>query len=91
MKFVPVISEKSLQNAKVGKYTFKVDRGLTKHQIKKLIEEAFGVHVTNVNTINLRGEVKRTMAGRKKVVKPVKKAIVVLRDKEKIDIFETKE
>ncbi len=90
MKLKPVISEKSLELAKSGKYTFRVDRGLKKGQIEKLIEEVFKVHVKKVRTINVRGENKRTMAGRKRKIQPSKKAIVTLGEKEKIDLFETK-
>jgi large subunit ribosomal protein L23 len=90
MKLTPVISEKSLGLAKSGKYTFRVDRGLKKGQIERLIEEVFKVHVKKIRTINVRGENKRTMAGRKRKIQPSKKAIVTLAEKEKIDLFETK-
>lgn len=74
--------------AENGKYTFKVHAKLNKHQISKLIEEAFTVHVTSIKTINYSGGVKTTLMRRKRVVKPFKKAIVTLKEKEKIDIFE---
>ncbi len=90
MKIIPVLTEKSLAQAKEGNYTFWVDRKLNKNQIRKLIEEVFGVQVTRVRTINVRGEIKRTFRGRKIVIKPRKKAIVTLKGKEKIDLFETK-
>lgn len=90
MKIIPVLTEKSLDQAKEGNYTFWVDRRLNKNQIRKLIEEAFGVHVIRVRTINVRGETKRTFQGRKTVIKPRKKAMVTLKEKEKIDLFETK-
>jgi large subunit ribosomal protein L23 len=88
MKLKPVITEKSLRLAKENKYTFYVDKHFNKHQIRKLIEEVFGVHVIDVKTISVPGEVKRTNRGRKRIVKPTKKAIVMLRKKEKIDLFE---
>ncbi len=88
MKLEPIITEKSMNNAKEGKYTFRVGRSLNKIQIKKLIEETFGVHVTDVKTIRSRGGVKRTPQGRKRIIQPAKKAIVTLKDKEKIDLFE---
>jgi large subunit ribosomal protein L23 len=86
----PIITEKSTKLADEGKYTFRVDIGQTKFQIKKLIEDVFGVHVTNVRTARIAGERKRTAQGRKRVVMPFKKAIVTLKEKEKIDLFETK-
>lgn len=90
MKLEPVVTEKSLELSKKGKYTFKVEVGLRKHQIKKLIEDVFAVHVKNIWTINMKSENKRTLQGRKRRIMPSKKAIVTLAEKEKIDLFETK-
>lgn len=91
MRLEPIITEKTLDLAKKGKYTFRVGVGMRKHQIKKLVDEVFGVHVKKVWTMNVKGENKRTLRGRKKKVMPFKKAIVTLGDKEKIDLFDTKE
>ena len=90
MKLEPIITEKTLEQAKDGNYTFRVEKGLNKNQIKLLIEEVFGVHVKKIRTINVRGELKRTLAGRKRRIMSVKKTIVTLAGKEKIDLFETK-
>ena len=90
MKLEPVITEKSTRLAEEGKYTFRVNIGLNKFKIKKIIEEVFGVHVTSVKTIKERGETKKNFRGRIRVIKPQKKAIVTLGEKEKIDLFETK-
>ncbi len=86
----PVLTEKSLEEAKKGNYTFWVDKHLTKPQIKIKINEVFGVNVVKVRTLNVAGEIKKTIMGRKKIVKPKKKAIVTLKEKEKIDLFEEK-
>ena len=86
----PLVTEKTISLADKGKYTFWVGRNLNKYQIKELVEKTFGVHVVNVRTINQAGETKRTATGRKKIIKPRKKAIVTLKDKEKIDFFESK-
>ena len=90
MRIAPVLTEKSLNEAKEGNYTFWVDRRMNKNQIRGLVEETFEVHVTRVRTITVPGETKKTFRGRKVVVKPRKKAIVTLKEKEKIDLFETK-
>jgi len=90
MKLEPVISEKTTDLAGKGKYTFRVDKNLNKFQIKDLIEKIFGVNVTSVRTINIPSEVKRTTFGRKRIIHPAKKAIVTLKEKQKIDLFETK-
>ena len=86
----PVISEKSLSDAKKGYYTFYVNRGLTKYQIRKMISDLFGVTVIKVRTMNLRGGVRKNYLGKKVTRKPKKKAIVTLKEKEKIDLFEEK-
>lgn len=88
MKLAPVLTEKTLEQAKKGKYTFKVGKGLNKNQIKKMVEDAFDVEVEKVRTMNDAGEEKRTVLGRKRVVMPQKKAVVSLKGKDKIEIFE---
>ncbi len=86
----PVITEKSLSEAKEGNYTFYVDRRLNKNQIKLLVESTFDVTVTKVRTLNVKGENKRNSLGKKKIIKPRKKAIVTLVEKDSIDLFEEK-
>jgi len=90
MKIEPVITEKTTELAKAGKYTFKLGVNTTKGQVKKLVNTMFGVDVVSVRTMRLKEEIKRSFSKRKKIVKPAKKAIVELKDKQKIDIFETK-
>lgn len=87
-KLIPIITEKSTQLAKGGKYTFRVDKNMGKYQIAKLVEEVFGVHVVNIRTQKVAGEIRRTVSGRKRIVLPSKKAIVTLKEKESIDLFE---
>ena len=90
MKLVPVLTEKSLEAAKNGKYTFWVGRNMTKHKIRKLISDVFEVSVVKVRTMNYVGETKRTNTGKTKRIMPRKKAVVTLKEKEKIDLFDTK-
>lgn len=91
MKIIPILTEKSLSEAKKGKYTFFVPRALTKNQIKKLVNNTFGVHVIGISTIKISGESKRNFKGKKQRIMPRKKAIISLKEKEKIDLFEVKE
>jgi len=91
MKFIPILTEKSLQLAKQGKYSFWVGKNLNKKEIKKLISEIFTVNVISVRTMNYKGGIKTNLKRRKITVPSRKKAIVVLKEGEKIALFETKE
>lgn len=88
MKLKPVLTEKSLKDAKEGKYTFRVDLGLTKFQAKKIIEDTFGVNVKTTRSAKTGGEIRRTNRG-KRAIGSTKKVIVSLGEKQKIDLFET--
>ena len=90
MKIKPVITEKSLSDAKEGNYTFLVDRRLNKYQIRQLISDLFGVDVVKVRTSNYKAGVRRNYLGKKVVTKAKKKAVVTLKEKQKIDLFEEK-
>jgi len=87
MKLIPVLTEKSMSEAKKGNYTFFVEKNMNKRQIRKAIEDVFGVKVVKVRTMNIVGEVKRTNMGKKRTTKPKKKAMVTLDGKDKIDLF----
>ena len=52
----PVISEKSYGLLDENKYTFEVHPDANKTQIKIAVEKVFGVKVTDVNTLNRRGQ-----------------------------------
>jgi large subunit ribosomal protein L23 len=87
MKLRPVLTEKSMSEAKKGNYTFFVEKNMNKRQIRKMIEEIFEVSVVKVRTMNVAGEIRRTNTGKKRIIKPKKKAIVTLEGKDKIDLF----
>ena len=46
----PIITEKSCRQIEENKYTFNVDKKLTKPQIKKILEGLFKINITSVNT-----------------------------------------
>ncbi len=81
----PVITEKSAIQAEANVYTFKVNASANKIEIKKAIEEAFGVKVKKVNTLNTKSKAKRVgrYAGK---TKTYKKAFVTLVDGDKIEL-----
>jgi large subunit ribosomal protein L23 len=82
----PVISEKSFASAEAGKYVFIVDKNATKVEIAKAVEKAFKVHVLSVNTVLVKGKLKRfgRIFGRRS---DVKKAIVTIKKGESIEDF----
>ena len=84
----PVVTEKSMDDAAMKKYTFKVAKTATKTEIKEAVEAAFGVTVEKVNTANFDGKLKRQ--GRTQGRTPsFKKAIVKLSESSKtIEFFE---
>lgn len=81
----PVVTEKSTLGSEHNQVTFRVDRRATKPKIKAAIEELFGVKVTGVNTLNMRGKVKR-FRGRIGRRAAYKKAIITLAEGESIDV-----
>ena len=87
----PVISEKMTKAAEqLNRYGFIVDRKATKPQIKKEIEEIYGVKVQRINTLIQRGKTssRYTKAGMITGKKnTVKKAFVFINKEEKIDFF----
>ncbi|HAR62706.1 MAG: 50S ribosomal protein L23 [Candidatus Margulisiibacteriota bacterium] len=83
----PLITEKTSLQKENGKLCFKVRTDANKVQIKQEIEKTFGVKVDKVNTVNVLGKFKRTgkSIGR---TNDWKKAIVVLKNDEKIKEYE---
>lgn len=90
IKIKPVITEKSLSEAKIGNYTFAVDKRFSKEEVKRLIEDVFKVKVKKIRTIMYKSEVKRNYMGRKIRKSGFKKVIISLSGKDKIDLFEDK-
>ena len=84
----PVVSEKSMADAAIKKYTFKVDRNANKTQIRDAVEEIFGVEVKKVNVMNVNGKLKR-MGRTTGMTASSKKAIVTLTEGSKeIEFFQ---
>ena len=84
----PIITEKSMLGAAEKKYTFEVAKKANKIEIAKAVEEIFGVKVAKVNTINVRGRLRRQ--GRNQgYTRSWKKAYVTLtQDSKNIEFFE---
>lgn len=71
----------------LNKVMFEVARDASKTQIRAAIESAFSVKVIDVRTMIVRGKMKRMGRGYAKT-QNWKKAIVTLREGDKIDVFE---
>ena len=56
----PIITEKSMAQGDIKRYTFEVAKDANKIEIAKAVEEIFGVKVAKVNTLNMQGKEKRT-------------------------------
>jgi large subunit ribosomal protein L23 len=84
----PLVTEKSLaQNTERNKVSFLVDLDANKQQIRSAVERIFAVKVLDVNTVHRRGKRKRTRTREGK--RPdQKKAVVTLREGDKIEFFE---
>ncbi|KOA19899.1 50S ribosomal protein L23 [Clostridium homopropionicum DSM 5847] len=84
----PVITEKSMAAMADRQYTFVVDIKANKSQIKRAVEEVFGVKVKEVNTGRIMGKTKRVGVHIGK--RPdYKKAVVTLTaDSKTIEFFE---
>ena len=85
----PVITEQSMEDLDIKKFVFEVDKHATKVEIKKAVEEIFGVTVIKVTTSTVHGKQKRTGRYPAGTQKSWKKAVVKLsEDSKNIEIFE---
>lgn len=84
----PVVTEKSVGVLSDKKYTFRVAKDANKIEIAKAVEEIFDVKVAKVNTVSMKGHLRRQ--GRYEGYTPSwKKAIVTLTKESKtIEFFD---
>ena len=87
----PILTEKAnLQQEKLRRYAFRVNKKANKLEIKRAVEDMYGVSVTDVNTVIVPGKNKTrfTKAGYIKGQKPsYKKAFVTVAEGETIDLY----
>ena len=85
----PLLSEKTYADIHNKKYAFVVDKNANKVEIKKAVEEIFGVKVKSVNTLNVDGKLKR-QGKTQGYTSDYKKAYVTLTaDSKAIEFFES--
>lgn len=87
----PIVTEKmTSQGEKLGRYGFIVDSNANKVEIRKAVEEMYGVTVKDVNTVKYNGKIKSRyikaglLVGR---TNKYKKAYVTLAGDDKIDFY----
>jgi large subunit ribosomal protein L23 len=88
----PIITEKATgATEKFNRFSFAVDRMANKLEIKEAVERMYGVHVTEIRTMNYGGGKSSVKYTNKGIVeqksKQWKKAIVTVADGETIDLF----
>ncbi|MCK4788213.1 MAG: 50S ribosomal protein L23 [Desulfobacteraceae bacterium] len=84
----PLITEKStIQKESTNQLTFEVDRRANKVEIRRAVERVFNVRVVGVQTMQMKGKVKRfgRILGKRR---NWKKAIVTLAQGEHVEFFE---
>ena len=85
----PIITEQSMEHTDLKKYAFVVATDANKIEIRKAVEEIFGVKVAKVTTLNMDGKKKRTGRYPEGSRPAWKKAVVRLTDDSKtIEFFE---
>lgn len=82
-----LITEKATRcSSEHNQYVFKTAVNASKPDIKMAVEKLFGVHVTDVRTMIRKGKRKRERTIRRGMTSAFKKAIVSLKEGEKIEI-----
>jgi large subunit ribosomal protein L23 len=82
-----ILTEKGNRLREQGQYLFEVERTANKAQIRNAVETLFSVKVVRVHTLIVRGRMRRMGRGHSKT-QNWKKAMVLLKAGETIDLFE---
>ena len=85
----PIVTEQSMDQTVDKKYTFEVARGANKIEIKKAVEEVFGVKVQKVTTMNYIGKPKRMGVHSGKRADWKKAVVKLTEDSKTIELFES--
>ena len=85
----PLITEKGMGIAPMGKYVFEVDVNANKIEIAYAVKKIFSVDVVKVNTLRVRGKAKRLGRYPEGKTADWKKAYVTVKPGQHIDIFES--
>ena len=82
----PIITEQSMADTEMKRYTFEVAKDSNKVEIRQAIEAIFNVSVVKVNTLNVKPKPKRVryQVGQ---TRTWKKAMVTLKEGDTIELF----
>jgi len=86
VKTVRLTEKGTRQGEKLNQYTVVADRRANKLQIRQAVQELFKVKVVKINTLNVRGKDRRQRTAQAGKTMNWKKAIVTLKDGDKITL-----
>jgi len=86
IKNIRITEKGTIQAEKHNQYTVVADRRATAPQIKRAVQELFKVKVQRVNTLNVQGKARRQNTQAAGRTSDWKKAIITLKEGEKIDL-----
>ena len=86
LKTIRLTEKSNKLSSNYGQYTFEVYPSATKHTVREAVEQTFKVTVTRVNIQNIRGKLKRSRKGLPSRTSDYKKAIVTLKEGDKIEL-----
>ncbi len=86
VKTVRLTEKGTRQGEKYNQYTVVADRRATKPQIRAAVQDLFKVKVLSINTLNVRGKFRRQRTSQAGKAPDWKKAIVTLKEGDKISL-----
>lgn len=84
VKTVRLTEKGTMQSERFNQYTVVVDRRANKIEIRQAVQELFKVKVTDVSTMNVDGKLRRKRTRQAGASMDWKKAIVTLKEGDKI-------
>jgi len=85
----PILTEKSYDQFSGKTYTFEVDKTANKIEIKKAVEEIFGVEVESVHTVHQSGKVRRQGAAVGRTASSKKAYVKLKKNSKGIEFFDS--
>ena len=84
----PIVTEKTNSNLENGKYTFKVAKDANKIEIKNAAQEPFGIEVAKVNTMPVRGQLRRQGMAQGRTASWKKAIVTITPDSKTVEFFD---